>query len=110
MRRCGAGAVLAAAALIVAGCGGTLLDSDKVEYKSEKKLPPLEVPPDLTAPAREERFQVPDAAPAGAATYSSYSAERAGAPREGSAGILPEFEKLRVERAGTAASWRTCRS
>jgi len=30
--------------LTLAGCG-TLFDSAKVDYKSEKKLPPLEVPP-----------------------------------------------------------------
>jgi outer membrane protein assembly factor BamC len=100
MRRRRAGAVIAAAALLLAGCGGRLFESDKVEYKSEKKLPPLEVPPDLTAPARDDRFQVPDTASAGAATFSAYSAERTGVPRPGSMGILPEFEKLRIERSG----------
>src|SRR6266705_77538 len=78
MTRYGAGAVAAAMALL-AGCGSTLLDPTKVEYKSEKKLPPLDVPPDLTTPAREERYQIPETNPAGATTFSAYNAERAGA-------------------------------
>lgn len=101
MIRWTAGAIAAGAALVLAGCGGSLFESGKVEYKSEKKLPPLDVPPDLTVPPREERFQIPDVAPAGAATFSAYNAERSGSPRPGASGILPDFEKLRIERAGT---------
>src|SRR6266853_4606688 len=101
MTRYGAGAVAAAMALMLAGCGSTLLDSAKVEYKSEKKLPPLDVPPDLTAPAREERYQIPEANPAGATTFSAYNAERAGAPRPGSTGLLPEVDKVRLERSAS---------
>jgi len=53
--------VAAVLGLTLAGCG-TLFDSAKVDYKSEKKLPPLEVPPDLTTPARDERYQIPKGA------------------------------------------------
>ncbi len=101
MTRYGAGAVAAVMALMLAGCGSTLLDPAKVEYKSEKKLPPLEVPPDLTAPAREERYQIPESNPAGATTLSAYNAERAGAPRPGSTGLLPEVDKVRLERSAS---------
>ncbi|HEX9571165.1 MAG TPA: outer membrane protein assembly factor BamC, partial [Burkholderiales bacterium] len=101
MTRYGAGALAAAMALMLAGCGSTLLDSARVEYKSEKKLPPLDVPPDLTAPAREERYQIPEANPAGATTFSAYNAERAGAPRPGSTGLLPEVDKVRLERSAS---------
>jgi len=102
MSRCRAGAAAVAAALTLAGCG-TWFDSGKDDYKSasEKKLPPLEVPPDLTAPAREDRFQIPDTAQAAAATYSAYNSERAGAAGPGSIGVLPEFDKLKVERSGS---------
>src|SRR5216683_2922043 len=79
----------------------TPLDSAKVEYKSEKKLPPLDVPPDLTTPAREERYQIPETNPAGATTFSAYNAERAGAPRPGSTGLLPEVDKVRLERSAS---------
>src|SRR3989475_6138474 len=52
MTRYGCAIVAAGLGLTLAGCG-TLFESAKVDYKSEKKLPPLEVPPDLTTPARE---------------------------------------------------------
>ena len=95
-------AAAAAAAVVLAGCGGSLLESQKIDYKSAGKLPPLEVPPDLTAPTRDDRYVVPDIAPGGTATYSTYSTERAGAPRtSGSPDLLPTPEKVRVERAGT---------
>jgi len=65
--RAAAGAVLA---LTLAGCG-TLFDSAKVDYKSEKKLPPLEIPPDLTTPARDDRYQIPEGNTTGATTLSA---------------------------------------
>lgn len=94
--------VIVALAALVAGCGGSLLDN-KVEYKSAGKLPPLEVPPDLTALSRDTRYQVPDVNPTGVATYSSYSAERIGGPRLGSTEILPAISasKVSMARAGT---------
>jgi len=101
MTRYGAGAVAAAVALMLAGCGSTLFDSAKIEYKSEKKAPPLDVPPDLTTPAREERYQIPETNPAAATTFSAYNAERAGAPRPGSTGLLPEVDKVRLERSAS---------
>ncbi len=101
MTRLGAAVASAAAAtLALAGCGGTMFDSSKVEYKSEKKLPPLEVPPDLSQPGREDRFQIPEPAATGATTLSAYNAERSGPARPGTGGVLPDFAKLRVERSG----------
>jgi outer membrane protein assembly factor BamC len=100
MTRYGPAAVAAALGLALAACG-TLFDSAKVDYKSEKKLPPLEVPPDLTTPAREERYQIPEGSPTGPTTLSAYNAERSGAPRPGSTAILPEIEKVRIDRSGS---------
>lgn len=88
-------------ALVIAGCGGSLLEGAKVEYKSAGKLPSLEVPPDLTSPARDDRYLIPDVKPAGTATLSSYNAERGGAARAGASEVLPLVERVRVERAGT---------
>jgi outer membrane protein assembly factor BamC len=101
MSRYGAGIVAAVTALMLAGCGSTLLDPAKIEYKSEKKLPPLDVPPDLTTPAGEERYQIPEINPAGATTFSAYNTERAGAPRPGSTGLLPKVDKVRLERSAS---------
>lgn len=89
------------AALALAGCGGSILESKKVDYKSSGRLPSLEVPPDLTAPGRDERYVVPEAGK-GSATFSSYVEERSGAVRSaGVQDILPQIGKLHMERAGT---------
>lgn len=101
MRRSGSAALATALALTLGGCGTALFDSAKVEYKSEKKLPPLEVPPDLTTPARDDRYDIPEPKPSGATTLSAYNAQRSGALRPGSTGILPEVEKVRIERTGS---------
>jgi outer membrane protein assembly factor BamC len=102
MTRTGFAAVAAALALTLTGCGSTAFDSAKVEYKSEKKLPPLEVPPDLTTPARDDRYQIPEGTPAAATTLSAYNAERSGASRPaGPSPILPDIDKVRLDRSGS---------
>lgn len=92
-------------ALAVTGCNlMTLLpESKKMDYKSAGKLPPLEVPPDLTAPGTDERYIVPDINPSGSATYSAYNKERTGNPGAGSTSLLPASDDsgARIERAGT---------
>jgi outer membrane protein assembly factor BamC len=89
-------------AAIVGACT-TPLEGRKIQYKSAGKLPTLEVPPDLTSPARDERYAVPDINPKGTATYSAYSADRAGQPRTtvaASPQLLPQADSVRVERTG----------
>ena len=51
--------VAAIASASVAGCSTTLFDGKAMDYKSAGKLPTLEVPPDLTAPAVDGTFAVP---------------------------------------------------
>jgi len=94
------GCCAAVLALTLAGCGSTLLEPAKVEYKTERKLPPLDVPPDLTVPPREERYEIPDAAPTGPITYSAYSTGRSAAPVN-VAPVLPEVAKAHVERSAS---------
>jgi outer membrane protein assembly factor BamC len=89
---------------LLAGCSGNILpESKKIEYKSAGKLPPLEIPPDLTQQSRDERYAVPDVSGSkGSATYSTYSSERAGQGRTTTAqDLLPQVEKMRIERSGT---------
>jgi len=88
------------------GCSGNILpESKKIEYKSsgQVKLAPLEIPPDLTQPSRDERYAVSDSGGSKApATYSAYSSERAGQSRTTTAqDVLPQVDKMRIERAGT---------
>jgi outer membrane protein assembly factor BamC len=97
--------LLAAALALALAAGCSSMDewrdgASRIEYKTATKLPPLDVPPDLTAPAREGRYPVPDAR--GATTLSGYQADRAQQAREGRgpATLLPATDGMRVERDG----------
>jgi outer membrane protein assembly factor BamC len=86
---------------LLAGCSGSILESKKIEYKSAGKLPPLEVPPDLTQPTRDDRYVVPDVSPKGTATYSAYAGDRSGQTRTSTAQeVLPQVDKMHIERSG----------
>ena len=101
VRRAALGCAIALAAAL-AGCGGNLIESQRIEYKSAAKLPPLEVPPDLTAPSADDRFEVPDVAPSSTATFSSYCAERSGTQRPSArSDVLPMVTDVHIERAGS---------
>lgn len=88
--------------MAVAGCGGTLAERNKIDYKSAGRLPPLEVPPDLTTPQSDDRYSVPQA---GGTTFSAYAQDR-GAARQatGDGVVLPEHEGMRVE-GGAGTRW-----
>ena len=90
--------VAAAALAVLSACAS----ESGVDYKKAGTLPPLEVPPDLTAPARDNRYAVPEGARS-SATLSGYQAERRDQPARtaGSTNVLPEVERMRIERAGT---------
>ena len=96
---------LALAALAALGACSSLeqaLDR-KIDYKSagtQQQLPSLEVPPDLTSPARDNRYVVPETGRS-SATLSGYEAERKEQTRIGNNTVLPEVERMRIERAGT---------
>ncbi|MBA3904585.1 MAG: hypothetical protein C0522_13105 [Rhodocyclaceae bacterium] len=92
---------LLTAVVVLGGCSGSLIESKKIDYKSAGKLPPLEIPPDLTSPSRDERYAVPDISPKGSATYSAYSGERSGTRNAAAQEVLPQVEKMRVERSGS---------
>ena len=88
--------------IVLAGCSASWLETKKVDYKSAGKLPQLEIPPDLSAPSRDERYAVPDIDTKGSATFSSYSGERGGQVRTTTAqDLLPQIDKMRIERSGT---------
>lgn len=93
----------ALAVALLAGCSSLIPESKKIDYKSSGKLPPLEIPPDLTKPSRDERYAVPDVAPKGSATYSAYANERGtkGTTSAGAQELLPAVQKMRIERSGT---------
>ena len=95
-------APLAAAVLQACTMSSDILEGKKIDYKSAGQLPTLEIPPDLTTPARDNRYTVPDTGKS-TATASSYEADRAQSRRTGTVqtGVLPSVEKMRIERAGS---------
>ncbi len=86
-------------AVALAGCSA-LPESKKIDYKSAGKAPTLEVPPDLSQIARDDRYLVPDAAGKGTATFSAYSADRTPQAQAQNSVVLPQVDKVRVERSG----------
>ncbi len=86
-------------AVALSGCS-MLPDSRKIDYKSASKAPTLEVPPDLSQIVRDDRFLVPDSGGKGSATFSAYSADRTPAAMAQNSTILPQVDKVRVERSG----------
>lgn len=84
--------LLAAAALVVSGC--SVLQEDKIDYKSAQRGSTLDVPPDLTQLARENRYNVPGAA----VSASSFEAARPAAATVGTA--TSKIGDVRIERAG----------
>lgn len=86
----------------LAACGAIGLETKKVEYKSAAKAPTLETPPDLIAPARDDRFAVPDSGGRGQATFSAYANERTPEARAAKGSdVLPQVDKVRIERSGS---------
>jgi outer membrane protein assembly factor BamC len=95
-------AIAVAASLGACSTATSLLEAKKVDYKSAGQLPSLEIPPDLTTPARDNRYVVPDTGKS-SATLSGYQADRAQQTKTGNitAGVLPAIENMRVERSGS---------
>ena len=96
--------------LMVAGLAGcnsinSLLDNDKVDYKSAGKVttPNLSIPPDLTQLSRDNRYQVPDSNSSGVATASSYTLAQTTKPDpEKQQIVAPKTEgDIRIERDGS---------
>lgn len=90
--------------LSLAGC--SVLEGKKIDYKSAGSLPPLEAPPDLVMPGGDNRFAVPDINPKGTATFSAYDKERGTRPQAGAQALLPQVEKVSIQRAGSQR-WMT---
>lgn len=83
------------AAVAVSACQ-TIAEKRKIDYKSTRTLPPLEVPPDLAVP---EGAAGPEGSAPGAATYSGFVSGEA--QKKTAAGdVLPEFDGIKLERAG----------
>ncbi|MDP1684726.1 outer membrane protein assembly factor BamC [Hydrogenophaga sp.] len=85
--------LVAAAALFVSGC--SMLQEDKIDYKSAQRGSTLDVPPDLTQLSRDSRYNVPGST----VTASGY---QAALPAQATAATtaMAKVGDVRIERAG----------
>ncbi len=92
--------ICGAALISLAGCGAMGLSNKRIDYRAGAvQVPTLEVPPDMTAPETDDRYQVPGAS---VATYSAYSkGESSAAPHEAVSAVLPPVKGVSLERNGT---------
>jgi outer membrane protein assembly factor BamC len=74
------GLVLSALMVSLSGCGmlGSVMESDKLDYRAAKKAAPLDVPPDLTQLQKDNRYAIPDGR--GVATASGLQQQKGNAP------------------------------
>ena len=90
----------------LAGCSsiGSMLESDKIDYKSAGKAsaPTLEIPPDLTQLQRDNRYAIPDLNNRGTATASGFNLQQnIQRPAAAAAAVAPKaVADMRIERAG----------
>ncbi len=88
--------VLLSLSVSLAAC--SVLETDKIDYKSATKVKPtLEVPPDLTQLSRETRYVVPG----GAVTASSFQTAQASPAAATSVTAVSSLGDVRIERVGT---------
>jgi outer membrane protein assembly factor BamC len=97
------GLVLSALMVSLTGCGmlGSVMESDKLDYRSAKKAAPLDVPPDLTQLQKDNRYAVPDGR--GVATASGFQQAKGAAPSavaSGDAIGVAGNAAVKVERNG----------
>ncbi len=96
-------AVLSVLAMALGACAlnDKIEEANRIDYKSAGKVPTLDVPPDLTAPANDGRYTVPER-DASARTFSSYERGRAVEAGAGSTGaVLPTIPGAHIVRAGS---------
>jgi uncharacterized lipoprotein len=103
--------LIASLALLLAGCeSGNLSLTKRIDYKSASSTPSLELPPDLTTPRYDDRYQVNSA--------SGLAAQNAS--KSGRGDLLPTNPDAKIVRAGSERwlvvkstpeqSWNTVRS
>ncbi len=82
--------------LSLAACGSTLLEGDKIDYKSANKGPTLEVPPDLTQLSKESRYVVPG----GTVSAAAYQVQQDTRPKGISNTAVSQIGDVQIERDG----------
>ncbi len=86
----------------IAGCGAMGLGNKRIDYRAGAvQAPSLELPPDLTMPAAEDRYKVPGSEGDSVATYSGYQGGADGAQTtQPVAKVLPQSAAVRMMQEG----------
>jgi outer membrane protein assembly factor BamC len=90
---------LALASLTACSSISSLMEGDRLDYKSAGKAPSLEVPPDLTQLQRENRYAIPEAN-RGTATASGYNMQQTARPASTAVVAPAGTPEIHIERAG----------
>jgi outer membrane protein assembly factor BamC len=85
--------LLAAAAVLATGC--SILQEDKIDYKSAERGVTLDVPPDLTQLSRDSRYNVPGSVVTASGYQSAQPAQASNATT-----AVNTVGDVRIERAG----------
>ena len=86
--------VVTLAAVLATGC--SVLQEDKIDYKSARQGTALDVPPDLTQLSRDARYQVPGSV----VTASGYQTAQPAVATGASDTAVSKVGDVRIERAG----------
>ena len=83
---------------VLVGCS-TITGANDIDYQSARPVDkPLEVPPDLITPSRDERFSVPAS---GSASRSQFERQQGSRQQVSSAsGMLPAISGMEIRRIG----------
>jgi outer membrane protein assembly factor BamC len=95
------GLVLSALMVSLGGCSmfGSMMESDKLDYRAAKKAPPLDIPPDLTQLQKDNRYAIPDGR--GVATASGYQQGKgSGMVASGEPIGVPGSAAVKIDRNG----------
>ncbi len=86
--------------VVLASCSTLASDGKRIDYgAAATQVPTLEIPPDLTTPAGDERYKVPQGEGETVATYSDYS--KGSVQSHTANAVLPEVQGVHMERSGT---------
>ena len=88
---------LLALAMALSACSTSILEGDKIDYKSAAKGSSLEVPPDLTQLSRDSRYAVPGGTVSAAALQAG---QQAAQPTAASQAAATSIGDVRIERDG----------
>jgi outer membrane protein assembly factor BamC len=84
-----------------AGCGAMGLGNKRIDYRAGAvQAPSLELPPDLTMPATEDRYKVPGSESDSVATYSGYQGGGGAQTAQPVAKVLPQSAAVRMVQEG----------